>query len=172
MKLANDINARKNVRRQRKISYNQSQKKLKELEFKVASLKHSKNAQAKRAKQPRPLPPPSSQQQQQDGRRMSGGGGAGVPPRGSHHQAAEELLRRGKSVPDLGQGGRGGDPSDEEEEMEAAPQLLSPRSCPSSPRKQPLGLPHHESAAVLNSAQPRWIFVRKLFSNKWLITVN
>merc|ERR1719481_1768676 len=41
LKLANDTSARKNVRRQRKISYNQCQKKLKELEFKVASLKHS-----------------------------------------------------------------------------------------------------------------------------------
>ena len=41
LKLANDSKASKNVRRQRKISYNQSLKKLKELEFKVASLKHS-----------------------------------------------------------------------------------------------------------------------------------
>merc|ERR1719481_535243 len=48
LKLANDTSARKNVRRQRKISYNQCQKRLKELEFKVASLKHNANAGKKK----------------------------------------------------------------------------------------------------------------------------
>merc|ERR1719290_595954 len=48
LKLANDTSARKNVRRQRKISYNQCQKKLKELEFKVASMKHAANAGKKK----------------------------------------------------------------------------------------------------------------------------
>jgi hypothetical protein len=152
LKLANDTSARKNVRRQRKISYNQSQKKLKELEFKVASLKHSKNAQAKRAKQPRPLPPAGSLPDN-SGRRASGGGP--TSGRTGHHTAgAEELLRRGKSVPDLGQGSRG-DGSEEEDELEPAQLQLSPRSCPSSPRKQPLGLPHHESPAQLSPAHPR-----------------
>ena len=42
LKLANDTSARKNVRRQRKISYNQCQKRLEELEFKVASIKQNK----------------------------------------------------------------------------------------------------------------------------------
>jgi hypothetical protein len=156
LKLANDANARKNVRRQRKISYNQSQKKLKELEFKVASLKHSKNAQAKRAKQPRPLPAPAGSQF--DGRRMSGG-----PPRSAQAAAVAEELRRGKSVPDLGQGGGGrgdleGLDSEEEEEEGGGGgvgQLVSPRSCPSSPRKQSLGLPHHDSAGLLHPAHPR-----------------
>ena len=50
-KLANDVSAAKSVRRQRKVSYNQSQKKLKEIEFKLASIKHHKQ---KRVKQPRP----------------------------------------------------------------------------------------------------------------------
>ena len=54
LKLANDSKASKNVRRQRKISYNQSLKKLKELEFKVASLKHSAVVNKKKIiKQPR-----------------------------------------------------------------------------------------------------------------------
>ena len=38
LKLANHTSVRKNVRRQQKISYYQCQKKLKELEFKVASM--------------------------------------------------------------------------------------------------------------------------------------
>ena len=38
LKLANHTSVRKNVRRQQKISYYQFQKKLKELEFKVASM--------------------------------------------------------------------------------------------------------------------------------------
>ena len=102
LKLANDTKARKNVRRARKISYNQSQKKLKELEFKVASLKHSATVTKKKViKQVR-----------------EGG-------------VVREELRRGISVPDL-EAGLGQDPAGSQ---------LSPRSCPSSPRKQPLGLP-------------------------------
>ena len=74
LKLANDSKASKNVRRARKISYNQSMKKLKELEFKVSSLKHSAAVSKKKiVKQPRDL---------------KGGGG-------------KEELRRGISVPDL-----------------------------------------------------------------------
>ena len=120
LKLANDASARKNVRRQRKVSYNQCQKRLKELEFKVSSLKHS--SKQKKAKQPRPL------HNSYDGRNI---------------QAREEL-RRGKSVPDLGQDQEEQD--DEDEELVET--LVSPRSCPSSPRKQPLGLPLHDNSVV------------------------
>ena len=110
LKLANDTSARKNVRRTRKISYNQSQKKLKELEFKVASLKHTLVGNKKKVfKQPRDV---------------KGGGG-------------KEELRRGISVPDLENG-----LSDQGILDTTMPSTVSPRSCPSSPRKQPLGLPH------------------------------
>ena len=109
LKLANDSSARKNVRRQRKISYNQCQKKLKELEFKVASLKHAASSSKKKQfKQPR-------------------------DPR-----LGKEEMRRGLSVPDLeaqhSEQGGGLDVS-------LTASSVSPRSCPSSPRKQPLGLP-------------------------------
>ena len=110
LKLANDSKASKNVRRARKISYNQSLKKLKELEFKVASLKHSAVVNKKKMiKQPRDL---------------KGGGG-------------KEELRRGISVPDLEAG-----LSDQVSLDSSLVSAVSPRSCPSSPRKQPLGLPH------------------------------
>ena len=123
LKLANDASARKNVRRQRKISYNQSQKRLKELEFRVSSLKHS-NKQ-KKPKQPRPL------HNSYDGRMAA---------------RPQEELRRGKSVPDLGPDK--GVASEEEEEVVERVTSVSPRSCPSSPRKQPLGLPTHDSISI------------------------
>ena len=134
LKLANDTSARKNVRRQRKISYNQCQKRLKELEFRVSSLKHSHKQ--KRLKQPRP------QHNSYDGRM------AVARP--------QEELRRGKSVPDLapdkGTTTTGDGGSDDEAEIVMEPEErvrgLSPRSCPSSPRKQPLGLPTHDSVSI------------------------
>ena len=122
LKLANDSKASKNVRRQRKISYNQSLKKLKELEFKVASLKHSAVVNKKKIiKQPRDL--------------KSGGGGG------------KEELRRGISVPDLEAG-----MSDQVSLDSSLVAAVSPRSCPSSPRKQPLGLPHSSSGVRVRSS--------------------
>ena len=115
MKLANDTKASKNVRRARKISYNQSLKKLKELEFKVASLKHSAVVNKKKMmKHPRDV--------------KTGG---------------KDELRRGISVPDL-EAGMTQDKVDLNTSLNTG--VLSPRSCPSSPRKQPLGLPHSAQA--------------------------
>ena len=109
LKLANDTTARKNVRRQRKVSYNQCQKKLKELDFKVASLKHAQTlGKKKQIKQPR----------------------EGIRPPGK-----EDQMRRGLSVPDLEAGVL------EQQSLDTSMSTVSPRSCPSSPRKQPLGLP-------------------------------
>ena len=119
LKLANDSKSSKNVRRARKISYNQSLKKLKELEFKVASLKHSAVVNKKKImKQPR------------DTTRAGGG--------------QKEELRRGISVPDLEAG------LSEQVKLDTSLSnaAISPRSCPSSPRKQPLGLPHTAGPAV------------------------
>ena len=126
LKLANDTSARKNVRRQRKISYNQCQKRLKELEFKVASIKHNAN-KLKKPKQPRPA------QNAHDAKSVH----------------AREELRRGKSVPDLGQ-------DNDEVSVENDTEIensVSPRSCPSSPRKQPLGLPTHDSFSTLSPSR-------------------
>jgi len=121
LKLANDSSARKNVRRARKISYNQSQKKLKELEFKVASLKHTTVGIKKKAfKQPRDV--------------KSGG---------------KEEMRRGISVPDLEAG-----LSDNVMLDSSMSTTVSPRSCPSSPRKQPLGLPHSAAGGGGSPVRP------------------
>ena len=115
------------MRRARKISYNQSQKKLKELEFKVASLKHTTVGNKKKTfKQPRDV---------------KGGG--------------KEELRRGISVPDLENG-----LSDQAMLDSSLNSAVSPRSCPSSPRKQPLGLPHtagsgHSPARPVVAAKTR-----------------
>ena len=119
LKLANDSKASKNVRKARKISYNQSQKKLKELEFKVASLKHSSSVNRRRViKNPRDVK--------------------------SGAEARKEELRRGISVPDLEAGlvsDLGSSVSTLTSRDHSSVSSLSPRSCPSSPRKQPLGLP-------------------------------
>ena len=116
LKLANDSKASKNVRRARKISYNQSQKKLKELEFKVASLKHSAVVNKKKMMKLPREPKPSN----------------------------KEEMRRGISVPDL-EAGMGGEQPSLDTSLSSA---VSPRSCPSSPRKQPLGLPHSAAPAA------------------------
>ena len=116
LKLANDTKASKNVRRARKISYNQSLKKLKELEFKVASLKHSAVVNKKKMmKHPREV--------------KTGG---------------KEELRRGISVPDL-EARMSQDQVDLNTSLNTGT-VVSPRSCPSSPRKQPLGLPQSGQA--------------------------
>lgn len=144
LKLANDTSARKNIRRQRKISYNQCQKKLKELEFRVSSLRHTHKQ--KKAKQPR--------QNQHHHTSFDAGQGGPVGGRSQQQlQALEERLRRGKSVPDLGTTGTDNhqeDSDDDGEEEVGHNSVVSPRSCPSSPRKQPIGLPQQHSSATLN----------------------
>jgi len=134
LKLANDTSTGKSVRRQRKISYSQSQKKLKEIEFKLTTLKHATaGKQQKRAKQPRPGALTS--QKHSDGQMIQSLG----PRPGQRCQQPQDELRRGVSVPDLGQDGAG---QEDVLEEEVPDNLVSPRSCPSSPRKQPVGLPN------------------------------
>ena len=146
LKLANDSKASKNVRRARKISYNQSLKKLKELEFKVSSLKHSAVVNKKKiVKQPRDL---------------KGGGG-------------KEELRRGISVPDLEAGL--GDQASLDSSIVSA---VSPRSCPSSPRKQPLGLPHSTGVRVRTTGHagpgyiPSSVYLRSSYRAKQYPTLS
>ena len=119
LKLANDTSARKNVRRQRKISYNQCQKKLKELEFKVASMKHAANAGKKK------------------------------PVKGVSRTGKEEM-RRGISVPDFDSAPHMDHPCQDVSLSNAA---VSPHSCTSSPRKQPLGLPQPSQPRLTHQEQ-------------------
>ena len=50
------------------------------------------------------------------------------------------------SVPDLGQ--REEVVEQEEREEEQQEERVSPRSCPSSPRKQSVGLPHQDTVSL------------------------
>ena len=123
LKLANDTSARKNVRRQRKISYNQCQKKLKELEFKVASMKHAANAGKKK-------------------------------PVKVVNRTGKEEMRRGISVPDLDSAPHMEHPS---LDVSLSNATVSPRSCPSSPRKQPLGLPQPPQPRPTQHQHPKTV---------------
>ena len=137
LKLANDASSSKSVRKQRKVSYQQSQRKLKEIETKLNALKYF-GTKHKR-KQPRPE-----------------GDAENNNDLYNHKGAAVNLspaVKRGLSVPDLDQG-CGFEIQEDEIEDEISP--LSPRSCPSSPRKHPAGIPHHghpDPASLENSPQ-------------------
>ena len=147
-KLFNDPRAPKSVRKQRKSSYQQSLKRLQELEAKVNNLKHinsqyqQQQQQQKRSKQPRealmqpPAPPP----------------GLPLPglPGNSSSTSSSRLVnaKRGVSVPeDLDHN------MDEAEEAAADDEVdkaMSPaRSCPASPRKNVI---NNNAAAGANSS--------------------
>jgi hypothetical protein len=115
-KLANDVSTGKSVRKQRKNSYQQSQKKLREIETKLNALKYFGTKQKR--KQPRPA---DDGDLEKLSRKRAGG---------------REEIRRGQSVPDLdvshSESPISFDDGDEDEDDEPT---LSPRSCPSSPRK-------------------------------------
>ncbi len=129
LKLASDTSASKSVRKARKISYQQSQRKLRDIETRLNALKYFGTKH--RRKQPR-------------------------PPGESDGGRPEAVLSRGLSVPDLDSsrsGGSGGGLGvedsfeDEDDDMSA----MSPRSCPSSPRKKS-GLQAHPDVASLESS--------------------
>ncbi len=139
LKLATDHRPPKSVRKQRKTSYQQSLKRLRELEDKLNKHKHEQNQAQQNLRRKQPRPP-----QQQNGGVQTGG-----PP------------RRGVSVPaDLDTSSvnieanvrmnldESLDNDDNEDEDEAAAddevdKAMSPtRSCPASPRKQSTTVPH------------------------------
>ena len=129
LKLANDPTTSKSVRKQRKISYQQSLRKLKEIENKLNALKYY-GTKHKR-KQPRP-PNEVEQSQQQQHQHFTHG-----DPRD---------IRRGISVPDLEISRQsespislGGDDDDVDGVSGSCGAHMSPRSCPASPRKNPGG---------------------------------
>lgn len=154
LKLANDTSASKSVRKQRKINYQQSLRKLKEIETKLNALKYY-GTKHKR-KQPRP-----------DGDNSSAkdlhllGAGAGAGPRD---------IRRGMSVPDLdisvsiSDSRTSLDDDDRDKDLDEADAAPSPRSCPASPRKnagaagpggKPAGAGMHPDSLSLESSPQR-----------------
>jgi hypothetical protein len=131
LKLASTSSS-KSVRKTRKLSYQQSQRKLREIETKLNALKYF-GTQHKR-KQPRPPGEADNNNDAVDGRR-------------------KDALSRGLSVPDLDMSRPGPESvshdSYDEGEDDLSP--LSPRSCPASPRKQS-GLQNHPDSASLESS--------------------
>ncbi len=155
LKLASDAGAPKSVRKQRKSSYQQSQRKLKEIEAKINALKYfGSTSKNRRNKQPRPG---------EESDLASHADAVSLSPNPA--RPGEDSLRKGLSVPDLetvlrplpghlhqyqqhqqhlhGRHQAGGDnhsesPSslDGEDEADGG---AGARSCPSSPRKHPAG---------------------------------
>ena len=134
-KLSEDKTSSKSVRKARKLSYQQSRRKLSEIETKLNALKYF-GTKHKR-KQPRH---------------------PGEPADNNNDSRKEGTLGRGISVPDLdgsrsGGGGRLEASFDEDEVDSLSP--LSPRSCPASPRKPSLMQNHPDSASLENSPSHR-----------------
>ena len=140
LKLANDPTTSKSVRKQRKISYQQSLRKLKEIETKLNALKYY----GTKHKRKQPRPPNEVEQQQQQHQQH-------------HHIHGDPRdIRRGLSVPDLDISRQSespislGEGDDDDIDGGLSGAHLSPRSCPASPRKNPAGqgggssqLPNH-----------------------------
>ncbi len=136
LKLATDVGAPKSVRKQRKTSYQQSQRKLREIESKLNALKYFGTKQ-RRAKQ-----------RGEDDDEVDGRDTVSLSP--YQGGGAEDSLRKGLSVPDLEViSGRHHQPRRARRRSESASSLdeddddaVSPRSCPSSPRKHSVVLPN------------------------------
>ena len=142
-KLFNDPRAPKSVRKQRKSSYQQSLKRLQELETKVNNLKHHQQQQ-KRIKQPREASAAATMMQPPP------------PPMSSTSSSTSRLIntKRGMSVPeDLDQNIEQADEAAADDEVDKA---MSPaRSCPSSPRKNATAVQSNDTVSLQNSPQRR-----------------
>ena len=137
-KLSEDKTSSKSVRKARKMSYQQSRRKLSEIETKLNALKYF----GTKHKRKQPRHPGEAD---------------------NNNDRKEGTLGRGVSVPDLdgsrsgggvGVGGRGLEDSFEEDEVDSL-SPLSPRSCPASPRKPSLMQNHPDSASLENSPSHR-----------------
>ncbi len=150
LKLASDAAAPKSVRKQRKVSYQQSQRKLKEIEAKLNALKYFGASSNNNSKQQQPRRKQSRPE--------------GITRSESARGVGDELLRKGMSVPDLEAAAYreeeaatlrriGNDGDCDEDETDG----LSPRSCPASPRKHPQGGGNkrsHDSVSLDNANSP------------------
>jgi len=137
LKIASDSHAAKSVRKQRKVSYHQNQRKLREIETNLNTLKHMRAQRRKRGGEHHRATTNSAARSPERGkaegsatsRRMGGGGG------GSSSVAA--VAAAAAAVPDL-------DASlDSADQVDGSGGGAAPRSCPSSPRK-----PSHLAAAA------------------------
>ena len=164
LKLASDSSASKSVRKQRKSSYQQSQRKLREIETKLNALKYF-GTKHKR-KQPRPHSGSTADDQQD---LLQANAGVSLSPR-------SEDIRRGLSVPDLeslhpsaavvmagssndhphlnrpGRSSRDSPDSRSVHETDSAE--FSPRSAPASPRKPSLDHFQHRRQPDSVSLEP------------------
>ena len=140
LKLASDTTASKSVRKQRKISYQQSQKKLKEIEAKLNTLKYygtkHKQQQQQRFKQPRPHHQQEDEAKAGKDMMFHSGSVVNLSPLPSSSSSTSRDIRRGLSVPDLDASSRRDSPDvfEEDEDLEGD-EIDASKSCPSSPRK-------------------------------------
>ena len=149
MKIASDTSAAKSVRKQRKTSYQQSQKKLREIEAKLEKIKLSQPKQ--RRKQPRP---PGERRSSSPDASLLSSRSTSIHGLAKNHHGEIQVPKRGLSVPDLDISLRGGlidvesqistdaefetsqdDVDGTKNSISTTNSAVSPRSCPSSPRK-------------------------------------
>lgn len=150
LKIASDTSAAKSVRKQRKTSYQQSQKKLREIEAKLESIKLSQP----KHKRKQPRPPGERRSSSPDASMLASRSTSIHSMAKNHHHAEMQVPKRGLSVPDLDISLRGGlmdvesqistdvefetsqdDVDGYKNSTSTANSAMSPRSCPSSPRK-------------------------------------
>ena len=181
LKIASDATAAKSVRKQRKSSYQQSQRKLREIEAKLEKFKHLQP----KHKRKQPRPPGERRSSSPDAAILSSSRlhsiqGIGITNRLGDVQS--QVPRRGLSVPDLDVSLRGGimdgeshiskdvefaasqDEIDTSSKLSIAtsPGTMSPRSCPSTPRKNTVDMSNigqmrskHQDAVSLDASPQR-----------------
>ena len=153
LKIASDATAAKSVRKQRKTSYQQSQRKLREIEAKLETFKHLQP----KHKRKQPRPPGERRSSSPDTTILSSSRSVSIQGSGTNRlgDMHSQIPRRGLSVPDLDASLRGGIADAEsqmttdvefetsQDEVDTSSKIsiatsnsaMSPRSCPSSPRK-------------------------------------
>ena len=171
LKIASDTSAAKSVRKQRKTSYQQSQRKLREIESKLEQFKHLQP----KHKRKQPRPPGERRSSSPDAVLMSSSRSTsiqgGVCGRIGEMLPPSQIPKRGLSVPDLDVSLRSGildsdlhastdvefETSHDETDATSKASIstsnsaASPRSCPSSPRKTAIDM---SNAGKLRSKHP------------------
>ena len=171
LKIASDTSAAKSVRKQRKTSYQQSQRKLREIESKLEQFKHLQP----KHKRKQPRPPGERRSSSPDAVLMSSSRSTsiqgGVCSRIGEMLPPSQIPKRGLSVPDLDVSLRSGildsdlhastdvefETSHDETDATSKASIstsnsaASPRSCPSSPRKTAIDM---SNAGKLRSKHP------------------
>ena len=179
LKIASDTSAAKSVRKQRKTSYQQSQRKMRDIEAKLEQFKHLQP----KHKRKQPRPPGERRSSSPDTTILSSSRSTSIHGGGNHRlgEIPSQLPKRGLSVPDLDLSLRGAlvdmesqistdvefETSQDEVDTSSKVSLatsnsaMSPRSCPSSPRKGNIEMSnagklrakHHDSISLEASPQ-------------------